>query len=130
MSTGTARWIMHLDMDAYTPTVEPISIDEAFLDVSGLGLLIGPTETVGRWIKDAIQAAVGLTASVGIGPNRLVAKIASDFGKPDGLVVVPPDEVLDFLGPQPVGVVHGVGPQTLPQLERLGLRISYDLAQR
>ncbi len=114
-------------MAAYAPVVEPISIDEAFLDVSGLGLLIGPLETVGRRIKDAIHAAVGLTASVGIGPNRLVAKIASDFGKPDGLVVVPPEEVLDFLGPQPVGVLRGVGPRTLPRLERLGLRTVADL---
>lgn len=114
-------------MAACAPVVEPISIDEAFLDVSGLGLLIGPPETVGRRIKDAIQAAVGLTASVGIGPNRLVAKIASDFGKPDGLVVIPPEKVLDFLGPQPVGVLRGVGPQTLPRLERLGLRTVADL---
>ncbi len=116
-------------LDAQAPVVEPISIDEAFLDVSGLGLLIGPAETIGRRIKDAIQAAVGLTASVGIGPNRLVAKIASDFGKPDGLVVVAPIEVLDFLGPQPVGILRGVGTRTLPIMERLGLRTVADLRQ-
>ena len=76
-------------MAACTPVVEPISIDEAFLDVSGLGPLIGPPETIGQQIKAAIRAAVGLTASVGIAPNRLVAKLASDVGKPDGLLVVP-----------------------------------------
>ena len=116
-------------MAACAPVVEPISIDEAFLDVSGLELLIGPPETIGRRIKAAIRGAVGLTASVGIAPNRLVAKIASDAGKPDGLIVVPPEQVLDFLGPQPVGVLRGVGSRTLPILERLGLRTVADLRQ-
>ncbi|WP_295608610.1 DNA polymerase IV [uncultured Lamprocystis sp.] len=114
-------------MATCTPVVEPISIDEAFLDVSGLGHLVGPPETIGAQIKAAIRDAVGLTASVGIGPNRLVAKIASDFGKPDGLVVVPPEQVLDFLGGQPVGVLRGVGSRTLPILQRLGLRTVADL---
>ena len=114
-------------MATCTPVVEPISIDEAFLDVSGLGHLIGPPETIGSRIKAAIRAAVGLTASVGIGPNRLVAKIASDFGKPDGLIVVPPEQVLDFLGAQPVGVLRGVGAKTLPMLKRLGLGTVADL---
>ena len=114
-------------LDAHTPVVEPVSIDEAFLDVTGLEGLFGPPEAIGRRIKDAVRAAVGLTASVGIGPNRLVAKIASDFDKPDGLVVVRPQEVLDFLGPQPVGILRGVGPRTLPILERLGLCTVADL---
>ncbi|WP_295445549.1 DNA polymerase IV, partial [uncultured Thiodictyon sp.] len=110
-----------------TPVVEPISIDEAFLDVSGLGHLIGPPAVIGQRIKAAIRTAVGLTASVGIAPNRLVAKIASDFGKPDGLVVVPPEQVLDFLSGQPVGVLRGVGSRTLPILKRLGLSTVADL---
>ena len=114
-------------MAACTPVVEPISIDEAFLDVSGLGHLVGPPEVIGQRIKAAIRAAVGLTASVGIAPNRLVAKIASDFGKPDGLVVVPPEQVLEFLGGQPVGVLRGVGNRTLPILKRLGLSTVADL---
>jgi DNA polymerase-4 len=100
-------------MVAGAPVVEPISIDEAFLDVSGLEHLIGPPQTIGRRIKEAIRAAVGLTASVGIAPHRLVAKIASDFGKPNGLIVVPQEQVLDFLGGQPVGVLCGgaaIGP--------------------
>lgn len=114
-------------LDTFTPVVEPVSIDEAFLDVSGLEGLFGPPEAIGRHIKEAVRTAVGLTASVGIGPNRLVAKLASDFRKPDGLVVVAPDEVLDFLAPQPVGVLRGVGPRTLPILEQLGLRTVADL---
>ncbi|WP_295429076.1 DNA polymerase IV [uncultured Thiodictyon sp.] len=100
-------------MVAGAPVVEPISIDAAFLDVSGLEHLIGPPQTIGRRIKEAIRAAVGLTASVGIAPHRLVAKIASDFGKPNGLIVVPQEQVLDFLGGQPVGVLCGgaaIGP--------------------
>lgn len=114
-------------MNTCTPVVEPISIDEAFLDVSGLGHLVGPPETIGAQIKAAIRAAVGLTASVGIAPNRLVAKIASDFGKPDGLVVVSPEQVLDFLGGQRVDVLRGVGSRTLPILKRLGLSTVADL---
>ena len=114
-------------MATCTPVVEAISIDEAFLDISGLGHLVGPPETIGAQIKTAIRAAVGLTASVGIAPNRLVAKIASDFGKPDGLVVVPSERVLDFLGGQPVGVLRGVGSRILPILKRPGLRTVADL---
>jgi DNA polymerase-4 len=114
-------------MAAYSPLVEPASIDEAYLDVSGLDGLIGPPEVIGRRIKADIRAAVGLTASVGIGPNRLVAKIASEFAKPDGLTVVPPERVLDFLGEQPVDVLRGLGAKTLPKLARLGIRPVADL---
>jgi DNA polymerase-4 len=116
-------------MATCTPVVEPLSIDEALLDVSGLEQLIGPPETIGRQIKAAIRTAVGLTASVGIAPNRLVAKVACDFGKPDGLIVVPPEQILDFLGGQPVAILRGVGCRTLPTLERLGLRTVADLRQ-
>lgn len=121
------RAVLHAD----TAVVEPISIDEAYLDVTDLvrgrdGCAQAPA-TIGQRIKDAIGAAVGLSASVGIGPNRLVAKLASDIGKPDGLLVVPPAAVLDFLAPLPVGVLRGVGPRTLPALTRLGLRTIADL---
>ena len=114
-------------MAAYSPLVEPASIDEAYLDVSGLDRLIGTPETIGRRIKADIRAAVGLTASVGIGPNRLVAKIASDFAKPDGLTVIPHERVLDFLGALPVGVLRGLGAKTLPKLTRLGIGTVMDL---
>ena len=125
--TAVARQIREV-MAAYSPLVEPASIDEAYLDVSGLDRLIGPPETIGSRIKADIRTTVGLTASVGIGPNRLVAKIASDFAKPDGLTVVPPEQVLDFLGAQPVGVLRGLGAKTLPKLSRLGIGTVADAA--
>lgn len=115
---------------SFSPLVEPISIDEAFLDLTGLESLLGPVDGIGGRIKAAVHAAVGLSASVGIGPNRLVAKLASDFRKPDGLVVVRPEQVLEFLGPQPVGVLRGVGARTLPILQRLGLSTVADLRAR
>lgn len=102
-----------------TPRVEAASIDEAYLDVSGLERLIGPPEKIGRAIKQKILDATGLTASVGIGPNRLVAKLGSEHRKPDGLTVVPPDAVTAFLDPMPVGNLRGVGRKTLPHFERL-----------
>jgi DNA polymerase-4 len=105
-----------------SPRVEPVSIDEAYLDVSGLERLIGPPELIGRRAKDAIQAAVGLTASVGIGPNRLIAKLASEARKPDGLTVVSPEQVSAFLDPMPLTVLRGLGVKTAPRLQRLGLK--------
>jgi DNA polymerase-4 len=104
-----------------SPRVEPVSIDEAYLDVSGLERLIGPPEVIGRRAKDAIREAVGLTASVGIGPNRLIAKLASEASKPDGLTVVAPEQVSAFLDPMPLTVLRGLGAKTAPRLTRLGL---------
>jgi DNA polymerase-4 len=104
-----------------SPRVEPVSIDEAYLDVSGLEGLIGLPEVIGRRAKDAIRTAVGLTASVGIGPNRLIAKLASEAGKPDGLTVVPPEQVSAFLDPMPLTVLRGLGAKSAPRLTRLGL---------
>ena len=114
-------------MASCSPVVEPVSIDEAFLDVSGLERLVGPPEVLGRKLKADILAAVGLTASVGIGPNRLVAKLASEFEKPDGLTVIPADHVLAFLGGLPVGALRGLGTKTPPKLERLGIRTVAEL---
>jgi DNA polymerase-4 len=110
-----------------SPLVEKVSIDEAYLDVTGLERLVGPPQRIGQQAKDRIRAAVGLTASVGIGPNRLIAKLASDACKPDGLTVVPAEQVRDFLDPMPLGVLRGVGVKTAPRLERLGLRTVGDL---
>lgn len=110
-----------------SPVVEKVSIDEAYLDVSGLERLVGPPEAVGRRAKAAIQDAVGLTASVGIGPNRLIAKLASDFRKPDGLTVVPADQVQAFLDPMPLIVLRGVGTKTAPILHCLGLKTVADV---
>jgi DNA polymerase-4 len=109
-------------LDTLTPVVEPASIDEAYLDLSGLERLIGPPETIGREIKRRIREATGLTASVGIGPNRLIAKLGSEHRKPDGLTVVPPEAVLDFLAPLPVSELRGLGRQTQKVIDRLGIR--------
>ena len=106
-----------------TPAVEAASIDEAYLDIGGLDKLMGPPETIGHEIKQRIYSGTGLTASVGIGPNRLIAKLGSDYHKPDGLTVVTPDRVLDFLAPMPVSNLRGVGHQTQKILDRLGIRI-------
>ena len=105
-----------------TPVVEPISVDEAFLDLTGLEKLIGPPEVIGREIKHRILAGTGLTASVGIGPNRLIAKLGSEYQKPDGLTVVYPEEVLDFLAPMPISCLRGLGRQTLKIFSRLGIK--------
>jgi DNA polymerase IV len=104
------------------PVVEAASIDEAYLDVSGLEKLLGKPETIGHAIKQRIHTATGLTASVGIGPNRLIAKLGSDFRKPDGLTVVTPEQVLDFLAPMPVSNLRGLGRQTQAIFRRLGIR--------
>jgi DNA polymerase-4 len=114
-------------LETLSPVVEPVSIDEAYLDVTGMEGLVGPPEVIGQRTKAAIQEAVGLTASVGLGPNRLIAKLASDFRKPDGLTVVPAGQVRDFLDPMPLSVLRGVGVKTRPRLERLGLKTVGDV---
>ena len=109
-------------LETTTPAVEAASIDEAYLDISGLDKLMGRPETIGSEIKRRIFSGTGLTASVGIGPNRLIAKLGSDFRKPDGLTVVTPDQVLDFLAPMRVSNLRGLGRQTQKIFERLGIR--------
>ncbi|HYB72642.1 MAG TPA: DNA polymerase IV [Candidatus Sulfotelmatobacter sp.] len=111
-----------------TDLVEPLSIDEAFLDVTGSQKLFGDAETIGRRLKARIQEATGLVASVGIAPNKFLAKIASDLGKPDGFVVVPHGGEAAFLRPLPLFRLWGVGPKTEARLARLGLRTIGDLA--
>ena len=108
-------------LETMTPAVESASIDEAYLEVTGLEKLVGPPETIGREIKHRIFAETGLTASVGIGPNRLIAKLGSEYHKPDGLTVVPEKQVLDFLAPMPVSNLRGLGRQTQKVFTRLGI---------
>jgi DNA polymerase-4 len=108
-------------LETITPTVEAASIDEAYLDVSGLEKLVGTPVAIGREIKHRIFAETGLTASVGIGPNRLIAKLGSEYHKPDGLTVVSPEQVLDFLAPMPVANLRGLGRQTQKIFTRLGI---------
>jgi len=105
----------------FTPHVEGLSLDEAFLDVSGSIRLFGSEEKIGRQIKNRIQHETGLTASVGIAHNKFLAKLASDVEKPDGLVVVNPRQVKAFLDPMPVTRLWGIGKQTAPKLRALGI---------
>ena len=114
-------------LEGISPVVEKVSIDEAYLDVSGMESLVGPPEIIGRRAKDAIRDAVALTASVGIGPNRLIAKLASDYRKPDGLTVVMPEQVREFLDPMPLTVLRGVGVKTAPRLQRMGMKTVGDV---
>jgi DNA polymerase-4 len=108
--------------------VEPISIDEAFLDVTGSAGLFGDGPTIAATIKAAVTSDVGLTASVGVATNKLVAKVASDLRKPDGLVVVPAGEEAAFLAPLPIARLWGVGAKTAVVLADYGVRTIGDLA--
>ncbi len=108
--------------------VEPISIDEAFLDVTASARALGDGETIARRLKDDIRRERRLTASVGVAGSKLVAKIASDMQKPDGLVVVPPGTEAAFLAPLPVRRLWGVGPKLEEQLAKLGIVTIGDLA--
>jgi DNA polymerase IV len=113
----------------YTPDVEPVSIDEAFLDMTGSCHLFGTPEQTGRKLKERITEKVGLTVSVGIAPVKMVAKIASDYYKPDGLCEVQSDKVIDFLWPLSIARLWGVGPKTQAVLERMGIKTIGQLAQ-
>lgn len=115
--------------EQFTPQVEPLSLDEAFLDVRGSEPLFGPAAEIGRRIKQQIRSELRLVASVGVAPTKFVAKIASDLRKPDGFVVVTPEEVRGFLDPLPVGRLWGVGKVTGRTFERLGIRAIGQLRQ-
>ncbi|MCP4658813.1 MAG: DNA polymerase IV [bacterium] len=111
----------------FTPIVQPASLDEAYLDVTDHLEPLGSATAVAREIRRRVHEERRLTVSVGVGPNRLIAKVASDFDKPDGLTVVKPGQVLDFLEPLPVRRLHGVGPATERALRRLGVKTVGDL---
>lgn len=111
----------------YTPLVEGLSIDEAFLDVTASQGLFGDGPTIARKIKRDVQDATGLTCSAGVATSKFAAKIASDLEKPNGLTVVPED-VRGFLAPLPIEKMWGIGPKTAPALRRLGFNTLGDLA--
>lgn len=113
---------------AHTPLVEPISLDEAFLDVGGATTLFGAPPTIAAKIRADVEREVGVTCSVGVASTKFVAKLASTLAKPDGLIVVPCEEVVSFLHQLPVGAIWGVGDKTEEHLHRLGLRTVADLA--
>ncbi|HEU0239286.1 MAG TPA: DNA polymerase IV [Micromonosporaceae bacterium] len=124
---AASRAVMQIFRDV-TPLVEPLSLDEAFLDVSGARRLLGRPADIGQLIRDRVLDHERLTCSVGVAPTKFVAKLASTRCKPDGLSVVPRDRVLDFLHPLPVSALWGVGERTDELLGRLGLRTIGDLA--
>jgi len=106
----------------FSPHVEPLSLDEAFLDMTGSERLFGSPEQIGTKLKRAVRDATGgLAVSVGISGTKYVAKVASGYGKPDGLVIVPPADAAAWLAPQPVSNLWGAGPKTTARLEQLGL---------
>jgi len=111
-----------------TPLVEPLALDEAFLDVSGALRLHGRPARIGQTIRDRVADEQGITASVGIATTKFVAKLATTWCKPDGLLIVPAQEVISFLHPLPVGALWGVGEKTEDSLLRLGLRTVGDIA--
>jgi len=122
-----SRQVMRV-FSSYTPQVEPISLDEAFLDVTASRDAFGDGETIARRIKQRVLDEVGLVVSVGVAANKLCAKVASDLRKPDALVVVPPGEEAAFLAPLPVSRLWGVGPQSRQALADYGVTTIGQLA--
>lgn len=112
----------------YTPLVEPISLDEAFLDVTGAHKLLGTGREIATAIRAQVEREVGITCSVGIAPSKFIAKLASQHCKPNGMLEISTDRILTFLHPLPVAAIWGVGPKTAEQLERLGLHTVSDIA--
>jgi DNA polymerase IV len=108
--------------ERFTPLVEPLSLDEAFLDVTGSAPLFGSAVEIAKEIKRLVGEEISLAVSVGVAPTKFVAKIASDLKKPDALVVVEPDDVQAFLDPLPVERLWGVGKQSSKVFERMGVR--------
>jgi DNA polymerase-4 len=111
----------------FTPLVEGLSLDEAFLDVTASRALHGSGPNIAQAIKQAILERTHLTASVGVADNKLVAKIASDLDKPDGVMIVTADNCRSILDPLPVSVIPGIGPQTLARLHAVNIRTVADL---
>lgn len=110
-----------------TPLVEPLSLDEAFLDVSEVNHFRGSATWMAHWLKAEALKRTGITLSVGVAPSKFLAKIASDWDKPDGLYVIPPDAVENFLATLPVNKLHGVGPATAAKLDNMGITTCADL---
>jgi DNA polymerase IV len=112
----------------YTDLVEPLSIDEAFLDITGSIVLFGPADQIAKSIKQDIRQLTGLTASVGLAPNKFLAKIASDIRKPDGFMILEEKDVEAFLKNLPISRLWGVGPKTEQRLHELGFRTIGEVA--
>lgn len=111
----------------YSPLIEPLSIDEAFLDLTGTDRLLGPADDAAVRLKSEIRTETGLTASIGVAPNKFLAKLGSDLNKPDGLTVIESDDVHGVLDPLPIARLWGVGPKTAERLHGLGIRTIGDV---
>ena len=114
---------------SFTPWVEPISLDEAFLDVTGSEKLLGTGREIAVAIRKKVEEQEGITCSVGIAPSKFIAKLASAHCKPNGMLEITTDRILTFLHPLPIQAMWGVGPKTAEVLERLGLRTIEDIAK-
>lgn len=114
-------------LDDFTPLIEPLSIDEAFLDLTGTQRLLGDAPSVARRIKQRVREELELTISVGVSFNKFLAKLASDLQKPDGLTVIGPDDVDRILPPLPIGKIWGIGPRTQARLNDLGIHTIGDI---
>lgn len=114
-------------LQRFSPAIQPISIDEAFLDVTGSTKLFGPPAEIAREIRRLVKLETGLTCSVGVAPNKFLAKLASDMDKPDGLFIIEQDNIQNTLDPLPVTKLPGVGPSAERALARLGVRTIRDL---
>ena len=114
--------------DSFTPLVEPISLDEAFLDVTGSQKLFGTGREIAAKIREQVEKEEGITCSVGLAQSKFIAKLASQHCKPNGMLEIKPDRILEFLHPLPVRAIWGVGPKTAESLERLGLHTVSDIA--
>ncbi|GEN25862.1 DNA polymerase IV [Halomonas cupida] len=110
-----------------TPLVEPLSLDEAYLDVTDVEQFQGSATWMAQWLKEECLKRTGITLSVGVAPARFLAKIASDWEKPDGLTVIRPDQVDDFVRRLPVNKLHGVGPATSSRLDAMNIKTCEDL---
>jgi len=127
MYAQVSRNVMAL-FSSITPLVEPLSLDEAFLDISGALRRLGAPAAIGELIRARVHDEQQITCSVGVATTKFVAKLASTRAKPDGMLIVPAGKVIEFLHPLPVGALWGVGERTEEQLTRLGLRTVADLA--
>jgi len=118
---------IHRIFRQYTDVIEPLSLDEAYLDVSNQPHLQGSATLMAEAIRKQIRSRVGITVSAGVAPNKFLAKIASDWNKPDGLCVIPPERIHDFIRQLPVERLHGVGKVTAQKLHRMGIHTCADI---
>ncbi|MBW1716943.1 MAG: DNA polymerase IV, partial [Deltaproteobacteria bacterium] len=123
-----SRKILDILQD-FTPSIEQVSIDEAYLDITGTEELFGSPEQIVRRIKDRIRKETGLTCSIGVAPNKVLAKIGSGMNKPDGLTIILANDVEEFLSRLPVEKIPGVGKRSLDRLQRYGIKMVGDLGR-